>query len=85
MPKPKNKTNYSKDEYSRRARVQAEKIVRKREVARKSKAATEKINSTSASTKKTKPKKINPLTRMNEVAKQTRSSAQLRAIYAKKK
>ena len=84
----KNTTNYSKAEISRRARVAAEKVVRQRDIARKSKAATEKINATSSSSKANKrksTKKTNPLARLNEVGRATKSSAQLRAIYAKKK
>jgi len=81
----KNTTNYSKAELSRKARVAAEKVVRQREIARKSKAATDKINSTWIGNKKTKPKKVNPLTRLNQIGKSTRSAAQNRAIHAKKK
>lgn len=85
MPYQKNKTNYSKAELSRKAKQAADKIVRQREIKRQSKAATEKINSTWIGNKKTKPKKVDPLKRLSQIGKSTKSSAQLRAIYAKKK
>lgn len=85
MPYQKNKTNYSKAELSRKARVVAEKVVRQREIKRKSEAATKKINDTWIGNKKTKPKKVNPISKLNQIGKQTKSSAQLRAIHARKK
>lgn len=79
----KNTTNYSKEELSRRAKKEAMKVVRKREIARKSKAASDKINSTWSGNKKTKAKKVNPISLMNAIGKRT--TAQNRAIHAKKK
>jgi hypothetical protein len=85
ISKAKNSTNYSNAELSRRAKADAMKIVRKREIDRKSREASKKINDTWSGNKKTKPKKVNPISRLNEIGKKTKSSAQLRAIYAKKR
>lgn len=85
ISKAKNSTNYSNAELSRRAKAVADKVVRQREIKRKSKAASDKINSTWSGNKKTKAKKVNPIAALNAVGKKTKSSAQLRAIHARKK
>lgn len=88
MPKLKNTTNYSDAEIKRRAKASFERALKRTMAKQKGVAASKKINATSSSSKannKKSTKKTNPLARLNEVGKATRSSAQLRAIYAKKK
>lgn len=71
----KTGTNYSNAELSRKAKAVAEKAVRQRDIKRKEKVASDKINSTWVGNKKTKKATV----------KSTKSSAQLKAIFAKKK
>lgn len=71
----KNTTNWSKAELSRKAKKEAMKVVRQRDIARQQVAASKKINDTWTGNKKAK----------SSTSKAKRSTSQLRAIYAKKK